>query len=388
MDRELRVKLKKLAKLMNEKTQMKLPIIPEVIDSMECIITPEEADFLLAVGNRRILVNNLRSLSKLNDEEYEVFITEIFKKGLLMVYADSNGDYAELFHIFPGWIELVLADGVIDENKKQFVNSFSKVLKTTERFNVQPVRGIFNTMYKAKVKKVAPITISLIGESEKKQVIKLNQQIDSGENIVMPTNNVISLINSLPDDYPIALMACFCRILSRLQGNPCHFDLSEESCIFIGNQAKQMIKFKVGKSISKEKAISIIEECEKNGAMHNVYHEGMNTNNPEISICNCCWDCCCMHANYNRGGLTPMFFKTYYKAEIINSEKCVSCGKCTKYCPTTALTINDSKINFDSNICIGCGQCSFQCPCDVFHMKYGERNVFVPSIPKSKARIH
>lgn len=88
----------------------------------------------------------------------------------------------------------------------------------------------------------------------------------------MPGKDAVDLVRELPDDYPMSLMHCFCRIIRNWSNDPCRFNLPEESCIVIGDRAVKVAKFGIGKQITKEEAISIIEECEKKGAMHNVYH--------------------------------------------------------------------------------------------------------------------
>ena len=43
-------------------------------------------------------------------------------------------------------------------------------------------------------------------------------------------------------------------------------------------------------------------------------------------------------------------------------EKCISCGKCIKVCPASAIDLNDKKAFIDKSICVGCGQCVSECP--------------------------
>ncbi|MFH0947417.1 MAG: DUF362 domain-containing protein [Elusimicrobiota bacterium] len=61
----------------------------------------------------------------------------------------------------------------------------------------------------------------------------------------------------------------------------------------------------------------------------------------------------------------------------INSEKCIGCGACIKWCPSNALTLlemshrdtvsltglklSNKKIIIDKNICVGCGECILSC---------------------------
>lgn len=48
----------------------------------------------------------------------------------------------------------------------------------------------------------------------------------------------------------------------------------------------------------------------------------------------------------------------------VNQAKCknLSCDKCVKFCPTSAITIEQEELQIDQNRCIGCGACVNLCP--------------------------
>lgn len=45
----------------------------------------------------------------------------------------------------------------------------------------------------------------------------------------------------------------------------------------------------------------------------------------------------------------------------IKEEVCKACGKCAKWCPAGAITI-EGKAHIDQTLCIGCGECTVTCP--------------------------
>ena len=388
MANDVRKKYKILAELMNQKSLMKVSVVPGLIDCFECMMSEEEADFLIKLGTARVKFEDLRRFSALSDEAYTPFIYNIQRKGMVWLEYAEEQKYAELAPIFPGWIEIILSDGFIDEKKQEFAEKFGKLLRLKQQINILPLRAFFNHKYnKKKAEEVAPITMASVAGNVAKKTISVNKKIDFSDNTVYPTKVVTDILHSLPDDYPIALITCFCRTLQRVLGKPCTFELPEKACITMGNFARQMVEFGIGEFIDKERAFNIITECEKKGAIHNIFHSGMNTEKPEISICNCCWDCCALYGTFNRGGLSPMYVMSYYIPRFVQRDACISCGRCEHFCPTGATLLRNGQPVLEEKNCIGCGQCAYQCPKNVREMEFCERKVFVEALPKDKVRI-
>lgn len=47
---------------------------------------------------------------------------------------------------------------------------------------------------------------------------------------------------------------------------------------------------------------------------------------------------------------------------VIDKQKCVGCGICSKVCPTATISIVDKKACIDEKFCRGCGACEQRCP--------------------------
>jgi ferredoxin len=166
----------------------------------------------------------------------------------------------------------------------------------------------------------------------------------------------------------------------------CRFGHPPQSCIAIGSLARFSVQYGSGRYLSKSEAMDLLRELQTRGAVHQVFHRDEDLNNPEIAICNCCWDCCGVFGSYNRG-IIPLNLHSFFEAVLPDASLCNGCAACAEYCPVEAISIVDDLCRIDSGKCIGCGQCELQCGRKAIRMVENERMVFLPLVKKSEARI-
>jgi Pyruvate/2-oxoacid:ferredoxin oxidoreductase delta subunit len=390
MDSKRRRKLRALAKLMVNQSEMIVPVTNDVVDCFELIISPEEADFMFKMGSQSYTYERLLPYADMSEEKFKKFFESMIKKGLIRSLGKI--DDKEQFVLPPlmlGWFEIQLNKGQVTDETKEFARRVEKAQRNFTQFNRFPLRNMYNFMLKRSKFFKAQQTVATIiypKETGKKIVIDINQDIHALSKIY-PTEKVYKLVEKYGDDNKIGVWNCFCRTKRGLTNNPCRFHIPYETCIILGSFAEYIVEYGFGRYISKGEALDILLEARKKGAVHSVFHEEENIDLPEMTICNCCWDCCGILGLYNRG-IGPLQYKTYYIAQIHDNSLCVGCNRlCEKYCPVNAHSLVNGVAVIHTKKCIGCGQCYFQCPRDAVKLNNKERVVVVPLQKISEARL-
>jgi Pyruvate/2-oxoacid:ferredoxin oxidoreductase delta subunit len=152
------------------------------------------------------------------------------------------------------------------------------------------------------------------------------------------------------------LLECICRKERALEGRPCKH--SSEVCLGISPEEGAFEKYPLGKVISKEEALRVIDKAEDEGLVHCTY----NVQEGQMFICNCC-DCCCGILRGVKEFKAPhMLAKSHFIAAI-DQETCVQCGVCAdERCPMEAIVEKEGVYEVLADRCIGCGVCAPTCP--------------------------
>lgn len=375
-------KLRKLAEMMNTRHRMPFPINKPLLDCFDIAIAPEELDFLLAVGTEPLSRSKAATLSGLPEDQFEIFFDRLLKKGLIWPQIGTDGVY-RLPGIMLGWFETFLSDGRETPDKSEFARRLDRLFRSLGKMNVFPLRNLINKKA-ASLKPQRDIAAIRPLDAPATRTISVNQTIPAGPVKIFPAQTVNELIENNADD--IAVIHCFCRQYHKLIGEPCRFEHPPESCIVIGKFSRHMVNHGGGRKLSKDEALSLIHELQQKGAVHQVFHEKEDLGQPEIAICNCCWDCCGVLGSYNRA-IIPLHLKSYFEARIPDPSLCNGCAVCENYCPVQAVSIENGKSEISGRKCIGCGQCELHCSEHAITLHPNERFVMLPLQKRSEARI-
>ncbi len=381
-------------------------VTDELVHVFDSVITDEEITFLLNISTDEYSRTDIESISGMPAQEFNVFFDKILSKGLVWKRRrDGNITYS-LAPILVGWFEAYLFSGKRTENQVEFSQRLDALFEYWKKYNFSPLRQIRNMLYRFEKPNhrilITPDSLTKTNkgakgdsstsknssspDSENLHTVEVNRTVTDSPSRVESSAEVIDLIRTHAENQTIALVHCFCREWHDMVNNPCRFDLPREACIVIGDFAGHVISAGVGRSITAEEAVSVVKESGRKGAVHMVFYEKEDISMPEIGICNCCSDCCGIIGTYNRG-ITGLHFIATGIAEITNPDNCVACGRCLKFCPVNALSLNDKDISINEKLCIGCGQCSLQCKPGVFSMKKNEREVLLPLLKPSERRF-
>ncbi|MBD3191240.1 MAG: 4Fe-4S dicluster domain-containing protein [Candidatus Heimdallarchaeota archaeon] len=386
--------LTKVADLMNDQSSTPIILSDELLYALDAIFTSEDINFLLKMGGGKMTEKELRDKVDLSEKNFKKIFKQVLEKGLVVELPNDDGGLVySIITIAPGWFEISFMDGEMTPEKKLFarrVNVFYRTMMDygDEEFmnnmirELGPNHAIYSIEPGFSIEPQTPTTT---------KKIEVGESLKGPENVVYPTNTILNVFKNLNEEETIGVGTCYCRHQRRLLGDTCQVDMPYETCISLGSAADHLIKYNFAREISKEKAMELVKDLQKKGAVH-IVGKTIPIKDLELKldvdiICNCCWDCCGLFGNYNRG-IFPFVLKSFYLAKVAKEEACIGCGTCVDFCPLQSITLNDEgKAQIDESKCCGCGQCAYQCPQNIIEMVPLEREVFLPKLDMSECRI-
>jgi len=171
-----------------------------------------------------------------------------------------------------------------------------------------------------------------------------------GQGTVMPYEQARKLIEQ---QSKIVVAPCICRREHSMIGEGC--GKLAEACLVFSNAAYFYENNGLGRSISREEAMQILEKAEKEALVI------QPTNAQKISnICLCCGDCCQILKSLKRLPRPSTLVHSNYYVRI-RKEDCIGCEICVERCQMGAIQMSEEVAEVDLDRCIGCGLCVPTC---------------------------
>jgi Pyruvate/2-oxoacid:ferredoxin oxidoreductase delta subunit len=375
-----------LANLMNEQSLTPMMVTDDLLYVIDAALLPEEVEFLLEMGGGRLSRRQVEANVPVPPEDFERVLDALLDKGQVTELPAQPGEEGPVFHVmslFPGWFEFYLMRGSETPDRKEFAQRLSKFFSLAREIPADVLNAI--------MKDTAPNRAIVLANPSEPKLIAVNEAVPPPTSEIHPAHTVMKILEDLDDGEVLAKGHCFCRQQRKMDGDPCRLHLPEQACISVGPAAEHLLARGIGHRISKREAIDLVKEVEEKGAVHQIgklmplkdFDSGWEV---EV-ICNCCWDCCGVLGNYNRGNI-PFLLKSYYVAEMLDAEACNACGECEIYCPVAAIELTDEGVaEIERDLCCGCGLCASHCPEQAIRLEPFERDVFLPVLEPSQRRV-
>lgn len=338
-----------------------IPVNDTIIELTKTLMTEEEAKFLLNFRKPSLNINQLMDKTGLEKEVLENMLDRLMNNAVIIgTPSRSTGIMVySVMPYLPGIFEFTMMRGESGEREKKLANLFEKLHDEMTEYTQNNYE-------------------SFVGQYEKlpimDRVVPVEEQIDVQAETVVHFEEIKKLIENVDD---IAVSHCYCRHYKDLLDEHCETDAPKLNCFQLGKTAVFVAKHGFGKLVSKEEAMKILREAEDAGLVHKVIHVGIDPNNIEAGICNCCKDCCNTFQMYYRG-IAPIKSLTSYIAKI-DADDCIGCGTCVERCPVEAPELMNSHASIIEDRCIGCGVCAHLCPEEAINLeRTGPRIVFIP----------
>lgn len=328
--------------------------MPKVKDSLSLLkfwFSPEEARIIAVFKTPMMDSFSIEKLAKkvnLPEQKLQEMVTRLEKKGLLFSFInkkDNNKLYYAIPFLFPGLFEWYFASIFVNSDEKR---EGAKIFQKLD----SEVFSDFASNYE--ISRVIP---AIKGE----KLIQLDQEVEVGKSQILLFEDVRKI---LENSWAIAVMPCPCRIYHGILGDAC--DRPIDVCINLNSVAEYIDRVGIGRKITLEEAIQILEKAEKAGLVH----IANNQSDKHSFICNCCPDCCGFLSLYNKlKFLKGAVAKSNFSPRI-DQTLCSKCKKCMTICPVNAAFIkygvkedlSDAKVIIREDICLGCGLCASNCP--------------------------
>ncbi|MBR3201972.1 MAG: FAD-dependent oxidoreductase [Solobacterium sp.] len=279
--------------------------------ALDEVLTKEEVKFMLSFKKTRVPYD-LEQLAEMNNMSVE-------------------GTKKMLDHLT--WIGVVEtnrenADKHLQYNVPIFVPGSAEFMMMNDELTAQHpnLATFFNLMTQMPLEGVTPM-IPPGGAGVGMHVIPVEKAIET-ENQSVSVEHISHWLSKY-DKYSVG--QCTCRKQQTMRGEGSG-QINGEFCMGMGDMAEYCVNRGMGRYITYEEALEILERAERHGFVHQITN--IDGEDKIVAICNCAPGVCnALRTSqlYN----TPNMSRSAYRAHV-EKNKCVACGKYVEVCPVGA----------------------------------------------------
>jgi len=297
------------------------------IKILKKLFTPDQAELTVKLGKEAEEVREIAERIGMDEPKLARKLEEMAQKGLIFRVRDEDRVLYQAYQFLVGVYEFQL-----NRMDKEFCELFQEYL---------PHIGATLMPLKTKQLRVIPVESSV-----------------EAAPAVAPYNRIRDLVK---EQEVISLAQCICRKEQGLLGKPCA--KPQETCLGFGKFGSFYIDNQLGRAISKDEALRLLDRAEEAGLVLNP------SNTQKIEWICCCCTCCCPSLKFAKMMPRPAdFVRSYYQAEI-DVDLCSACGACIERCQMAAIKEGADFAEIIEGRCIGCGLCVSSCPVEAISLK-------------------
>ena len=279
--------------------------------ALDEVLTKEEAKFLLSFKKTRVSysLEEIAERNSMSVEDAKKMIDHLLWVGVL----ESNRE---------------TPDKHMQYNVPIFVPGSAEFMMMNDELTAQHpnLATFFNLMTQMPLENVTPM-IPPGGAGVGMHVIPVEKAIEN-EPQSLSIEHITHWLNKY-DKYSVG--QCTCRKQQTMRGEGSG-EINGEFCIGVGDMAEYCVNRGMGRYITYDEVLEILERAERHGFVHQTTN--IDGEDKIVAICNCAPGVCnALRTSqlYN----TPNMSRSAYRAHV-DKEKCVACGKCVEVCPVGA----------------------------------------------------
>ncbi len=331
------------------------PYSPVFIQILKLLYSSQEAEIARQLPSLPTPLNKLSRKLSIPAAELDQALTRMAQRGLVLDLSQGDQRYYSLPPVVIGFFEFTFMRTREDVPLAELAKLFDQYMNESDAF----AKAVFE------------------GETQPGRTLIHEEVLPKGDfHEILDWERSSQIIRNAS---AINVSLCSCRHKASHLGKAC--DRSQETCLTLDYSAETMAAMGIGRAISPEEALAILESAKAQGMVQ----VGDNVQQKPSFICNCCGCCCGMIHAIRTFNLRNAIVTSNWIMQV-NQEKCQGCGKCVKACPVGALELVIQKVDgknrgwvvIDEGLCLGCGVCSAVCSNGGVTFQPRARRVYTP----------